>query len=160
MCLIDALNDDFFVIFRGKSTKNSRHRQNKSQQPYAQELQATSFGRLLFAVHSFRSSIGGKWTRFSRNNNNTKMHRSNIICPFSDAWTAARCYFWQCRFGFGITFADGKPRIKTVSQTVPVWFWNYTYPRKKNGNNIDVDTPSLDCVIPSERSDEGSLKQC
>ena len=110
---------------RTKSYKKARHRQNKSQQPYAQELQATSFGRLLFAVHSFRSSIGGKWTRFSRNNNNTKMHRSNIICPFSDAWTAARCYFDSAVL-FNITFANGKPRIKTVSQTVPVWFWNYT----------------------------------
>ena len=55
-----------------KSTKNSRHRQNKSHQPFAQELQATSFGRLLFAVHSFRSSIGGKRTRFPRTNSNAK----------------------------------------------------------------------------------------
>ena len=50
---------------------------------------------------AYRTSIGGKWTRFSRNNNNAKMHRSNIICPISDACTAVHCYldgaglFWE-----------------------------------------------------------------
>ena len=41
---------------------------------------------------AFRTSLGGKWTRFSRNNSNTKIHRSNIIYPVSDACTAVRCY--------------------------------------------------------------------
>ena len=41
---------------------------------------------------AYRTSIGYKWTRFSRKNNNTKIHRSNIICPISDACTAVRCY--------------------------------------------------------------------
>ena len=41
---------------------------------------------------AYRTSIGNKWTRFSRKNNNTKIHRSNIICPISDACTAVRCY--------------------------------------------------------------------
>ena len=41
---------------------------------------------------AYRTRIGGKWTRFSRNNNNTKIHRSNLICPISDACTAVRCY--------------------------------------------------------------------
>ena len=41
---------------------------------------------------AYRTSIGNKWTRFSRNNNNTKIHRSNIICPISDACTAVHCY--------------------------------------------------------------------
>ena len=44
---------------RTKSYKKARHRQNKSQQPYAQELQATSFGRLLFAAYSFSYKYRG-----------------------------------------------------------------------------------------------------
>ena len=52
---------------------------------------------------AYRTSIGGKWTRFSRNNNNTKMHRSNIICPISEACTAVHCYLDGAGFVFGIT---------------------------------------------------------
>ena len=39
--------------------------------------------------------------------------------------------FFDSAVLFNITFANGKPRIITVSQTVPVWFWNYTCTRKK-----------------------------
>ena len=44
------------------------------------------------SLTAYRSSIGGKRTRFSLNNSNAEKHRSNIICPISDAWTAVRCY--------------------------------------------------------------------
>ena len=70
--LISSSSLSLFTFHRVKSNKSARHRQNKSHRPFAQELQATSFGRLLFAVHSFRSSIGGKRTRFSRTNSNTQ----------------------------------------------------------------------------------------
>jgi hypothetical protein len=36
------------------------------------------------SLTAYRSSIGGKRTRFSRNNSNAEKHRSNIICPISD----------------------------------------------------------------------------
>ena len=44
------------------------------------------------SLTAYRASIGGKRTRFSRNNSNAEKQRSNIICPISDACTAARCY--------------------------------------------------------------------
>jgi hypothetical protein len=64
---------------------------------------------------AYRTSIGGKWTRFSRNNNNTKMHRSNIICPIYDACTAVHCYLDHAGFVFKITIVRknhraGQPR--------------------------------------------------
>ena len=52
---------------------------------------------------AFRSSIGGKRTRFSRKNKNVKIHRSNIICPISDACTAVRCYLDGAGFILKIT---------------------------------------------------------
>ena len=52
---------------------------------------------------AYRTSIGGKWTRFSRNNNNTKMHRSNIICPIPEACTAVHCYLDGAGFILKIT---------------------------------------------------------
>ena len=59
------------------------------------------------SLTAYRASIGGKRTRFSRNNSNAEKHRSNIICPISNACTAARCYLDSAGFVFDITFVRG-----------------------------------------------------
>ena len=46
------------AFYRVKSTKNARHRQNQSHQPFAHESQATSLGWQLFATKSFHSVFG------------------------------------------------------------------------------------------------------
>ena len=144
-----------------KSTKNSRHKSRKSFKALARELLCN----ITHPPYSCRSCLN-----VSISGTTELAFHAQASTLFSTAQTSAVRFpllkltltLAQHHAGFvlKITFANGKPRIITVSQTVPVWFWNYTCTRKKNGNDIDVDPPSLDCVIPSERSDEGSLKQC
>ena len=57
--------------------------------------------------------------------------RSNSLAQWPALNRDLRSFFDSAVL-FDITFADGKPRIITVFQTLPVWFWNYTCPRKKN----------------------------
>ena len=47
---------------------------------------------------AFRSSIGDKTTRFSRNNSNVHIHRSDKFCPIPAAWTAGCCDFDDAGF--------------------------------------------------------------
>ena len=76
---------------------------------------------------AYRTSIGNKWTRFSRKNNNTKIHRSNIICPISDACTAVRCYLDGAGFVLGITFCmrECRGRPMCLPDIVPVFYGHF-----------------------------------
>ena len=130
MCLIDALNDDFFVIFRGKSTKNSRHKLSKS---------LLFFARVTTCEHSVERRlplvsavpISGTKELASRTTNIAWRTRSDtfVLFPLLELTLAVAQH--HAGFVLKITFANGKPRIITVSQTVPIWFWNYTCSRKK-----------------------------
>ena len=59
------------TFHRVKSNKSARHRQNKAQQPFARAVYEHSVGCCL-PLTAYRSSIGGKRTRFPRTNSNSK----------------------------------------------------------------------------------------
>ena len=61
---------------------------------------------------AFRSSIGDKTTRFSRNNSIAYMHRSNKFCPVSAACPAVCCDF----DGAGFSFTLPLYAVKSVIQ--------------------------------------------
>ena len=75
------------------------------------ELQATSFGRMLFAANIFRSFIGDKTTRFSRINRNAHFYRSDMFCPVSDEWTAVCCDFNSAGLFFELLFTLQAKRV-------------------------------------------------
>ena len=66
---------------------------------------------------TFRSVIGDKRTRFSRNNGNINMHRSNRLLSCFRCLNGCLLCFRQCRRFLGITYANEK-----------------TLPLKKDGN--------------------------
>ena len=59
------------TFHRVKSNKSARHRQNKAQQPFARAVYEHSVVCCL-PLTAYRSSIGGKRTRFPRTNGNAK----------------------------------------------------------------------------------------
>ena len=81
-----------------KSCKNTRHMQNQSQLPFLTSRKRHPSVGCYFPQTAFRSSIGDKTTRFSRNNSNAAMQRSNIFCPVSAACPAVCCNFESAGF--------------------------------------------------------------
>ena len=72
------------TFHRVKSYKNARHRQNKAQQPFARAVWR-ALGRPLFAAHSLSFKHRGQKNSLSTHQQQREKHRSNTICPLSDA---------------------------------------------------------------------------
>ena len=76
MRLTDTLNDDFFVIFRGKSSKKAQHRQNhcfqRTSAALVYNLQASS----LHCTHLHELSLSSLLRNFAKQN----ILRSAFVC--------------------------------------------------------------------------------
>ena len=91
VCLIDTLNDDFFVIFRGKSCKNSRHTGWASRSRLLLvSYHVTSLIRLSLVACVCRSNLGNKRTRFTHSHHRMA-YTLKHFCSYSSIGTDTRC---------------------------------------------------------------------